>query len=319
MASLSLPALSATALFSLLVSSPPAFAHGELVRSISEVTAHLEAELRRPVDGHHRAKLYLERGELYRLNRDFTRAAQDYDAAEKHEPQRQAIYIARARMLFESGRGQPAREVIERFIAANPGHAEALYLHARVLVSLGWGARAVEQLDRALREVSQPDPDHYLARAEILVGLGKPHLVRAVAGLDEGIARLGPIVSLDSRAIDLDLALGRHDRALARIDRQAAATIRKDVWLARRADVLERAGRKRPAQDARRQALRALEALPPTLQRRPATLELRQRLMAALHLPATGDSAAPIAARSPHPTAAPPPTANRNHQTGGAR
>ena len=86
MASLSLPALSATALFSLLVSSPPAFAHGELVRSISEVTAHLEAELRRPVDGHHRAKLYLERGELYRLNRDFTRAAQDYDAAEKHEP-----------------------------------------------------------------------------------------------------------------------------------------------------------------------------------------------------------------------------------------
>jgi tetratricopeptide (TPR) repeat protein len=280
MASLSLPALSATALLSILVSSPPAFAHGELVRSISEVTAHLEAELRKPVNGHERAKLHLERGELYRLDRKFDLAARDYDAAERYEPQRQAIQIGRARMLFESGCGQPSREVLERFLRLQPGHAEALYLHAQVLVSLGWGARAVHQLDRALKEVSQPDPDHYLARAEILVGLGKPHLPRALAGLDEGMARLGPIVSLDSRAIDLELALGRHDRALGRIDRQAAATIRKDVWLARRADVLDRAGRKAQARKARQQALQVQRSLPPALQKRPATRELQQRLLA---------------------------------------
>jgi tetratricopeptide (TPR) repeat protein len=279
----SLVSVSATAALSVLCTTPAAFAHGELERSIADVTAHLEAELRKPVSGHERAKLHLERGELYRLDRDFVRAAQDYDAAERYEPQRQAIYIARARMLFESGRSQPAREVLERFLRQNPGHAQALYLHAQVLVSLGWGARAVEQLDRALRDVSQPDPDHYLARAEILVGLGKPHLPRAVAGLDEGMARLGPVVSLDSRAIDLDLALGRHDRALARIDRQAAATIRKDVWLTRRADVLDQAGRKKEARAARQRALAALQTLPPALQKRPATLELQQRLVAALH------------------------------------
>jgi hypothetical protein len=281
MPKLSLPVLSAAAALLSWQNAPQALAHGDLAPTIAAVSAHLEAELKKPVNGHARAKLYLERGELYRLHREFGRAARDYDEAEKYEPARQDIQLARARMLFESGRDQGSREVLEGFLRQNPGHAEALYLHAQVLVSLGWGARAVEQLDRALVQLSQPDPDHYLARAEILVGLGKGLLPRAIAGLDEGIARLGPLVSLDSRAIELELALGRHDGALARIDRQGAATIRKDLWLARRAEVLDQAGRPRAALEARRAALHALQALPPALQRRPATLELRQRLMAA--------------------------------------
>ena len=92
-----------------------ALAHGELVRSIAEVSAHLEAELGKPVDATRRAKLYLERGELYRLNRDFARAARDYDAAELYDPQLEAISLARAHMLFDSGRSEPARQVLERF------------------------------------------------------------------------------------------------------------------------------------------------------------------------------------------------------------
>jgi tetratricopeptide (TPR) repeat protein len=278
-------ALPLVAMLILGAGAAPAWAHGDLARNIAEVTAHLRAELARPVDGHLRAKIHLERGELYRLHREFSRAARDYDAAERYEPGLQAIPLARARMWLESGRPVASRRVLERFLASHPGHAEALTLHARVLVALGRGARAVQALDQALRELTQPEPDHYLARADILAGLGRRHLPRALMGLDEGITRMGPLVSLDERAIDLEVALGRHDQALARIDRQAAATIRKDVWLARRADVLDRAGRTDDARQARREALALLRALPPPLQSRPATRQLLQQLTTALDRP----------------------------------
>ena len=149
-------------------------------------------------------------------------------------------------------------------------------------MKLGWGLKAVSFIDRAIARIAQPEPDHYLARADTLASLGDRHLPRAVAGIDEGIKRLGPLVSLDSRAIDLEVQLGRFDSALGRVDRQAAATVRKDMWLARRAEVLDRAGRRQEARASRQQALSAIASLPIQLQNRKATTDLKQQLVAAL-------------------------------------
>ena len=272
--------LAASALSISALGSARALAHGDLTWRIAEATADIERELKKPVDGHERAKVFLARGELYRLSRLWEKATRDYDLAQAYDPKLPAIPLARGRMFFESGRPAQARSILEDFLRLFPGHPQALALHGQVLVALGFGARAVESLDRALEQLDQPEPDHYLARADILAGLGGKQLPRALQGLDQGIARLGPLVSLDTRAIELELALGHYDRALRRIDRQAAATIRKDIWLARRAEVLDRAGRRRQARDARQEALRIMTTLPAHLQARPATLQLRQRLLA---------------------------------------
>ena len=255
-------------------------AHGDLGRSIAAASARLADELVRPLDRPARASLFLERGELYRLRGEHRLAEHDYDAAERYQPDLPAVRLARARLLLESGRHPEARRVLERLLVQTPAHPEALQLQARVLAALGRGARAVQTLDRALTGSARPEPDLYLARADLLAGMGPRHLPRALAGLDQGIRHLGPLVSLDDRAIDLEVALGRHDRAIARIDRQAAATIRKDVWLARRAQVLDRAGRLAEGRQTRQDALRALLALPPQLQARPATRRLQQELLA---------------------------------------
>jgi hypothetical protein len=47
--------------------------------------------------------------------------------------------------------------------------------------------------------------------------------------------------------------------------------------------VLERAGRAAQARRTRQQALQAIAALPPTLQGRPDTLSLKQRLLTSPH------------------------------------
>jgi tetratricopeptide (TPR) repeat protein len=260
----------------------PALAHGDLDRQIIELTARIEAESKRPVDAGLRAQLHFDRGELHRLHGEWSWAQADYGQALRYRPDLHAVELARSRLLLESGRPRRAQAAVQRFLKAEVDHPDGLFVEAQILAKLGWGLKAVTFLDRAISRLGQPEPDHYLSRADVLAGLGKAHLPRAVAGLDEGIQRLGPLVSLDSRAIDLDLALGRHDSALRRADRQAAATIRKDLWLARRADILDRAGRRPEARATRQQALGAIASLPAHVQNRKATLDLKQQLAAAL-------------------------------------
>ena len=263
-----------------------AWAHGELHEQIADVTRRIDQELRRPPypdAGHERSKFYLERAELFRLHHEWQAAEADYDQAIRWEPDHDDVELCRGKMLLEAGQPVRARPVLEGFLDKHVDHPEALLIQAQVLVALGEGANAVRYLDRALSRHPQPEPDHYLARVAILESLGPRHLPLAVRGLDAGIKRLGPIVSLDEKGIELDLRLRRHDRALARIDRQTARSQRKDMWLARRADVLEQAGRAAQARRTRRQALEALAALPPTLQARPDTISLKQRLLPSPH------------------------------------
>ena len=177
----------------------PASAHGDLHAQIVEVTAALAVELRKPVDGHERANLYLARGELYRQHRKWKKAAADYDAAKRYEPDFDAVDLARGKMLLESGRLSQARRVLNAYLAAHVDHPEALLLSAEVLVKQGRPLAGVALFDRAIARHPQPEPDHFIARTEILERLGPQHRARAIAGLEEGMARLGRIVSLQER------------------------------------------------------------------------------------------------------------------------
>jgi len=53
-----------------------------------------------------------------------------------------------------------------------------------------------------------------VGRDRALAAEGGDHLDEALRGLDEGIKRLGPIVTLELYAIDLELAHKRYDSAL---------------------------------------------------------------------------------------------------------
>ena len=79
-------------------------------------------------------------------------------------------------------------------------------------------------------------------------------------------------------AIDLEVRQKRYDAALARIDTVAAATPRKETWLARKGEILRQAGRPAEAREAYRAALQALESLPPARRNVPATAALEKNI-----------------------------------------
>ena len=253
--------------------APLASAHDGLHEQIARVTARIRRE---PEN----ASLYLKRGELYRLHRNWLRAAADYDRAARARPRLAVIDFARGRMLFEAGRPREAKIALDRFLRAEPGNAEALTTRGRVLVRLGRHAAGAQDFTRALSLV--PEPELFIERAAALAAAGEPHAAEALGGLDEGIARYGPLVTLQLPAIELELRGKRYDAALARLETVAGQSTRQESWFARRGDILLRAGRVRAAREAFAAALAALESLPAAHRRTRAAIELEARVRAAL-------------------------------------
>jgi hypothetical protein len=99
--------------------------------------------------------------------------------------------------------------------------SEAALLRARELADLGRGAEAAAAFDRAVALAARPDPDVYFARAEQQFALGGEWRARAIAGLDEGVARLGGAQQLEELALQLETALHDWDAALRRGERLA--------------------------------------------------------------------------------------------------
>ncbi len=182
-------------------------AHEGLHEQIVAITAKIKRDPKN-------ASLYLQRGELYRLHRDWARASADYDRAARLQPDLTMVDLARGKMLFESGRLQRAKLTLDRFLSKQPGHLEGLITRARVLTKMGGRSDAVNDFTRVLAASSTPDPDLYLERAQVIAGDAK-RIDEAVSSLDEGIKRLGPLVTLQQAAIDLELRRRNYDGALS--------------------------------------------------------------------------------------------------------
>jgi predicted Zn-dependent protease len=246
-------------------------AHEGLHEQIIAVTAKIKRDPKN-------AALYLQRGELYRLHREWTRAAADYDRAARLQPDLKIVDLARGKMLLESGRFERARLALDRFLRLQPDHYEGLITRARVFDRIGLRSQAIDDFTHALTHPAVPDPDLYIERAHV-TAKDDQRIDEALNGLDEGIKRLGPLVTLQLTAIDLELRRHNYDAALARLDAVTSQSERKETWLVRRGEILKLAGRQEEARAAFNAALVAIESLPPARRqsRTVTTLELRAR------------------------------------------
>lgn len=246
-------------------------AHEGLPEQIAAITAKIKRDPKN-------AALYLQRGELFRLHGKWNRADADYQHALRLQPELSIVNLARGNMLFESGRYRQAKIALDQFLRQQPDHVEAFITRARVLAKIGARREAVQDFTRALSLISPQEPELYIERAKVLAG-DKRYIQEALRGLDDGIARFGPLVTLQLAAIDLEMRRRDYDAALKRLDLITAQSERKETWLVRRGEILSAAGRNEEARAAFSAALVAIESLPPHRRqsRTIATLQLRAR------------------------------------------
>lgn len=240
-------------------------AHGDLHAQITAATARINRDPRNPV-------LYVERGGLYRAHREWRLALADCDRALRLAPGLGDARLCRGLTLADAGRHSAAERELTTLLERHPDLVVARVARARVFVSLRRPLDADPDYAAALAR--HPNPDWYLERAHALQQAGDP---RAVRVLDEAIEKLGPLVTLEDYAIELDLAEARYESALTRIDRVLGQLSRAPSWLVRRGAVLERFKRPADARQAYVEALEAIEALPPARRRTRAIEDVMAR------------------------------------------
>lgn len=255
-----------------LITQPNGFAHGEMHDRIAALTVDISQHPKR-------AELFLRRAELHRLHGEWTAALADCQSAENVNPDLISAQLCRGKILFDAGRFAEARTALDQVLAKENQHSEGFLTRARILAKLEDFENAAADFTKAIQLASVPEPDFYLERAQAWQAAGK--LETALAGIDDGITKLGPIASLEIPAIELELKLQRYDSALHRVDLLAAQSQRKETWLLKRGEVLEKAGRLSEAKETYANAAEALALLPPRFKQSEPTKRLENQLMAA--------------------------------------
>lgn len=223
--------------------------------------------------------LHFRRGEVYLQLEAARQALADFERVASLRVDYPRIELARGRALRALGRHDDAIAAAERELARNPRSGEAETLRARSLAALGRKQAALEAWDRALA-LAPARPEHYLERATAAADTAGMN--DAISGLDRAEHDVGPMVVLQERAIALCEESGRYDEAIRRLDRLLATAARPESWLAWKARLLDRAGRKAAAAATRQAALVAIESLPDAKRRTPAMRSLAAGLTLAL-------------------------------------
>ena len=248
-----------------------ALAHGDLHEQIASVTAQIQ---KNPES----AELVLKRAELHRVHEDWPGAAADYDRAAQLAPGLAVVHLGRGKMLLSQGRFDEAKAELDKFLAGNSGQVDGLVTRARSEMKRGNPLASAVDFARAIALSPRPEPEYYLERAQALAAAGGEHVTEALRCLDDGMAKLGNLPALGLCAIELEVKRNEFDPALSRLERLSAISPRKEAWLERRGDILRLANRPDQAQQAYRQALAAMAALPARARETKATAELQKRL-----------------------------------------
>ncbi|MGH9658629.1 MAG: tetratricopeptide repeat protein, partial [Bryobacteraceae bacterium] len=242
-------------------------AHDGLREQIAAITAQIAHDPQN-VD------LLARRAELYRATRQWKAALADLDRVHAIDPRMAAADLTRARVLLATGQVSASVDVASRLLARHPRHVDALLVRARANGKLHRPRAAIADFTSALE--THPSPDVFIERARLNATVKPAGRVEALSGLDDAIARLGPLVTLELEAIDIEITLERFDAALARLDRVSRQAARQESWLVRRGAILERAGRFDEALASYRAAMRAATIEPRVRQSRASAALLVQ-------------------------------------------
>jgi Flp pilus assembly protein TadD len=265
-----------------------AFAHGSHDEMVGEIMEELATHPDDP-------QLYLLLADANCSHGDWEIALQNLQRVEELAPGKLHTDLIRGRALLTGGQVQVAKEALDRYLAVEPHSVSALSNRARANQILENTVASLADYKHAVQLSANSDPKLIVEYAGALVVAGRRD--DAIRALSAGIEQLGPVPSLVLAVMNLEMAAGRFDDALQRIDAMQRSAPQPEQWMAKRAALLDQAGRREEAQVAWQALVDHLSTLPNLQRGAQPMVELDQRAQRALGTV----SAAPLA-----PVFAPP-------------
>ena len=257
----------------LILTAELSFGHGTMHEQISHLTHEIKKHPKQ-------AELYLKRGEVYRNHEEWTSAGADFKAARAIDPKQPGLDLAESRLNYDRGMFGEALNFVDRHLSGQEDE-HARLLRARILVGNKQWAEAVKDFTNYIDHSKSPQPQPFVDRALAQMAIGQS--VQAIAGLDEGIQKLGAIISLQEEALKIEVAAKFYDRALVRLDTIMKGLNRKEQWLAKKAGILQLAGRKNEAVKAYEQTLAEIDSLPEQYRNTIAIRKLKAEVESKIH------------------------------------
>lgn len=220
--------------YTCLACAPRLQAHGSYHEELETVDEHLATAPNDP-------KLWYRRGFLNVLHGEWHAALVDLEKADRLAPGQLPTDWLRGQALDAGGQPEAAKAVLDDFISHNPDHGGARTSRARVLIKLNQPEAALTDYRLALKHTPNAEPDLVQEVAEVLIS--QKLTTEASDFLSVHLKRLGNVPSLALKALEIEVALGRFDDALAHLDVLQQSAPRPEPWMAKRAALLAQAGR----------------------------------------------------------------------------
>lgn len=234
-------------------------AHGPVHESIERLTKSIETF----PDS---ADLYLQRGQFYKIDEDFDKAFADYNKARSLNPDNKHADLQCAKLFLEYDYPISALMYINKVLEETPTHVDGLMTRAAIYTRLNDNELAVSDFEEAIKAVREPRPEYYIAISKAVIAADSTNYKDAIAWLQKGEETLGSNIVLRSYAIDLAILEKDHNQALILIDELIETMKRKEKWLFKKAEILEKAGRIQEAYSYCEQATNAIQKLPRHIQ-----------------------------------------------------
>lgn len=244
----------------LILVGPLLSAHPDPGHSLQSIAEHLAATPNDPL-------LFLNRADVYLGIGDIARAQTAINRAETLNPKTPGLGYYKARVflgLRQSDRSDDARLCLEKLLIAEPLHADAWRLLAKILLDAGCADAAINAASHVLlTDPRQLSPGDYTRTASLQLRRNQPgDAEQALAILNQGLARFGCLKGLHYMGCDIELRLGRHDAALQRLAALSARFRPQVEFEVKRAEILVTAKRFREAAQAYDNALAILDSYP---------------------------------------------------------
>ncbi len=224
-------------------------------------------------------KAHLARARVLQMKGEWDAALEEAEVAASRGGDPDLVGQARAFVYLDAGFPRMAKMELDRVLARRPDLWALVFERGRAWLAIGNAEEAARDFGESIAKGPTPSPEQVVMQKDALLSIGKKE--EALRALDAGMGRVGHVVSLEMPAIDLEMELGRPERALGRMDALAKTGPPNPFWIARRGEILDKAGRGAEARAEYEKALGLIVQQPAERRSRPLE-DLKRRLELAL-------------------------------------